>query len=207
MSLGASAASSCIGHAFARVSAPTSRFNRRDIFSIDRLTQARAYPSPADAAVSLIHCIYASRAISIHREPEIEAMLERARRKNAALGITGMLLMIEDSFFQVLEGDADSVDGIYEVISRDARHDRVTQIIREPIARRSFGDWSMGFASVERAAAAQVVGENDFFKSANCLERINPGRAKKLLLAFRAGRWRTEHTGVHRVHARVGQHR
>jgi hypothetical protein len=61
----------------------------------------------------------------------------------------------------------------------------------------------MGFASIAREDAAQLVGENDFFASASCLERIDGGRAKKLLLAFRAGRWRTEHTGVHRARVRV----
>jgi hypothetical protein len=62
----------------------------------------------------------------------------------------------------------------------------------------------MGFASLGRAEAAQLVGANDFFGSASCLESIDPGRAKKLLVAFGSGRWRTEHTGRHRTHARVG---
>jgi len=154
--------------------------------------------------MSLIHCIYASRALTAPDDTEVEALLDHARRKNAALGITGMLLQIEDSFFQVLEGDADVVDSVYRVIAQDERHDRVTQIIREPIAQRSFGEWSMGFQALQRADARQLVGTNDFFGSAQCLERINPGRAKKLLTAFRSGRWRTEHTGVHRARARVG---
>lgn len=152
----------------------------------------------------LIHCIYASRAVTAPTEASVQALLEHARRKNTAHAITGMLLLIEVSFFQVLEGEAEIVDAIYRVIQQDARHDRVTQIIREPIARRSFGDWSMGFTALPRADAQQLVGANDFFGSAQCLELINPGRAKKLLAAFRAGRWRTEHTGVHRAHARVG---
>jgi hypothetical protein len=80
----------------------------------------------------------------------------------------------------------------------------VTQIIREPIAKRSFGEWSMGFTAIERSDAQQLVGENDFFGSSACLEQINPGRAKKLLKAFGAGRWRTDQTGSHRAHARVG---
>jgi Sensors of blue-light using FAD len=154
--------------------------------------------------VNLIHCIYASRGRTTTSAAEIQTLLERARAKNAAQGITGMLLFIEGSFFQVLEGDAALVDETYEVIARDARHDRVTQIIREPIAQRSFGEWSMGFVAIERADAERLVGENDFFGSAACLERINAGRARKLLVAFGAGRWRTEHTGMHRAHARVG---
>jgi Sensors of blue-light using FAD len=154
--------------------------------------------------VNLIHCIYASRASTTLSKADIQHLLERARISNAAQGITGMLLLIEGSFFQVLEGEAAVVDKVYEAIAADSRHDRVTQIIREPIARRSFGEWSMGFSAVARADAQRMVGENDFFGGADCLERIQPGRAKKLLVAFGAGRWRTEHTGVHRVHARVG---
>ena len=137
-------------------------------------------------------------------EVDLQTLLDRARRKNVALDITGILLHIEGSFFQVLEGDESTVDSLYEVIARDSRHDRMTQIIREPIAQRSFAEWSMGFASLPRAEARRLVGENDFFGSADCLARTNPGRAKKLLMAFGAGRWRTEHTGMHRAHARVG---
>jgi hypothetical protein len=154
--------------------------------------------------MSLIHCIYASRALAAPDEADVQKLLDHARRKNTSLGITGMLLLIEDSFFQVLEGEADAVDSVYRVIAKDPRHDRVTQIIREPIAQRSFAEWSMGFAAVQREDARVLIGANDFFGSAQCLERINPGRAKKLLVSFRSGRWRTEHTGVHRVRARVG---
>lgn len=155
--------------------------------------------------VNLMHCIYSSRASVGIRDVEVQALLASARRNNAARGITGMLLFIEGSFFQVLEGGEDTVDSIYEIIARDPRHDRVTQIIREPIAQRSFAEWSMGFETMARADAQRLVGENDFFGSAACLERINPGRARKLLVAFGAGRWRTDHTGMHRAHARVSE--
>jgi hypothetical protein len=153
--------------------------------------------------MNLTHCIYSSRATVAIGEAQIQALLENARNKNAGHAITGMLLFIDGSFFQVLEGDAAAVDSTFEIISRDPRHDRVTLIIRESIAERSFGEWTMGFASVERAHVQRLVGENDFFGTAACLEKINPGRARKLLDAFGAGRWRMEQTGMHRAHARV----
>ena len=161
-------------------------------------------PSPV---MNLMHCIYSSRASVDIQDGDIQALLASSRRNNAARGITGMLLMIDGSFFQVLEGEEEIVDKTYESISRDVRHDRVTQIIREPIARRSFGEWSMGFAEVGRADAQRLVGENDFFDGAGCLEHINPGRARKLLVAFGSGRWRTDRTGVHRTRVRVGEPR
>jgi hypothetical protein len=153
---------------------------------------------------ALIHCIYSSRATIAGSEAEIRALLDRSRRHNLERNITGMLLFIEGSFFQVLEGEEAAVSHVYEVIARDPRHDRVTRIISEPIAKRAFGDWSMGFATVARHDARRMVGENEFFASAACLERISAGRARKLLVAFAAGRWRTERTGAHRIHARVG---
>ena len=161
-------------------------------------------PSPV---MNLMHCIYSSRASVDIQDGDIQALLASSRRNNAARGITGMLLFIEGSFFQVLEGAEDAVDRVYEVIGRDPRHDRITQIIREPIARRCFAEWSMGFESVGRADAQRAIGENDFFGSAGCLEQINPGRARKLLVAFGAGRWRTDNTGMHPVHARVAERR
>ena len=72
------------------------------------------------------------------------------------------------------------------------------------LAGRSFADWSMGFANSTRAELGEVTGENDFFRGASCLEHIDAGRARKMLVAFGAGRWRAEATGRHRAHARTG---
>jgi hypothetical protein len=54
----------------------------------------------------LIHCIYASSAAPSFKEYDIPALLERARMANAECDLTGMLLYIDGSFFQVLEGEA-----------------------------------------------------------------------------------------------------
>jgi Sensors of blue-light using FAD len=152
-----------------------------------------------DASGTLIHCIYASSGAREFREHDIPALLETTRENNARLAVTGMLLYVEGSFFQVLEGPADKVDPLYEKIRADRRHMRVTQIIREPLMQRRFPDWSMGFSSVALSELGALTGENDFFKDATCLAQVGGGRAKKLLNTFRDGRWRAEHTGTFRV--------
>jgi hypothetical protein len=152
---------------------------------------------------SLTHLIYSSAATSGFEEHQIPRLLEHAQAANAALDVTGMLLYIDGSFFQVLEGDPHVVDEIYLKIKGDPRHARVTLIIQEPIFERSFGEWTMGFAAIGRKEAGKLIGENDFFASASCVADLTSGRAIKLLSAFRTGRWRTEHTGVHRTHGRV----
>jgi len=107
-----------------------------------------------------------------------------------------MLLYIEGSFFQVLEGEPSVIDRLLLKIQSDIRHTRITVIIREPMPERDFGGWSMGFEALGLSEAGELLGENDFFESASCVERLTAGRAKKLLSAFRSGRWRAAPTGV-----------
>jgi hypothetical protein len=147
----------------------------------------------------LIQCIYASVSAPGFTEDAIPALLDSVRANNARLEVSGMLLYIESSFFQVLEGPADTIDSLYEKIRVDPRHMRVTQIIREPIAQRKFPEWSMGFSALGREEAGELTGENDFFRDASCLQRLESGRAKKLLSAFRNGRWRADRTGSFRM--------
>jgi hypothetical protein len=144
---------------------------------------------------TLIQCIYASISTPSFQEGQIPQLLALARANNARLDISGMLLYIEESFFQVLEGPAETVDALYTKICSDSRHTRVTQIIREPIPERKFPAWSMGFSSLSLPDAGDLTGENDFFTHASCLQDLGSGRAKKLLNAFREGRWRADRTG------------
>ena len=141
--------------------------------------------------MGLIHCIYASTATRAFTDGELESLLCHARASNAERGLSGILLYVDGSFFQVLEGEAATVDALYQRIAGDPRHERVTVIIREPIARRAFADWSMGFAEMAANQLGQALGSNDFFEGGSCLHQLGPGRAKKLLTAFATGRWRS----------------
>jgi FAD-dependent sensor of blue light len=150
----------------------------------------------------VFHCIYTSRASPSFDEHAIPGLLEAARLRNAARGITGVLLYVDGTFFQVLEGDEAAVAETFERIREDNRHGRVTQIIREPIFERTFTDWTMGFANVSFADLTACVGTNDFFTTTSCLEQLGPGRARKLLEAFRQGRWRADQTGINLIQQR-----
>lgn len=137
----------------------------------------------------LTHCIYSSAACERFDAAALRELLDDSRVRNERAGITGMLLYADGSFFQVIEGPAEAVSELFARIVADRRHEHVTRIIEEPIPRRSFGDWSMGFPT-EGEDLAQMPGFNDFFGSAGCLARLDAGRARKLLAAFGAGRWR-----------------
>ncbi|MEP6781488.1 MAG: BLUF domain-containing protein [Gemmatimonadaceae bacterium] len=139
----------------------------------------------------LIHLVYASVASQMMTASELEAILSVSRKNNVRDRVTGMLLFTEGSFFQVLEGSEPDVQSAFNRIESDPRHQQPTCIIREPIARRAFGEWTMGFTALAEKHAATIVGHNDFFESRSCLDTLDAGRARKLLKAFGEGRWRT----------------
>ena len=141
---------------------------------------------------SIIHLIYASVATQDFGTAELTELLQKAREENKRLGLTGMLLFSDGSFFQVLEGEPGPVNQLYEKITRDKRHTQCTLIIKEPIAKRSFENWGMGFSQVSTEELKNIPGLNDFFHGGSCLTQLDASRAQKLLGAFAKGSWRVK---------------
>jgi len=143
----------------------------------------------------LTHLIYTSAAAPGIGAPDLKIILEAARTKNSQKSITGMLLHTSGSFFQVLEGEETTLLELFATISSDPRHLKVTKIIQEPIAKRAFGDWTMGFTDVDESELESITGFSDFFQNGNSLTNLLSGRAKKLVSAFAEGRWRARLDG------------
>jgi len=137
-----------------------------------------------------MHIIYASAASEPFEEQELIALLNKARSNNQSIGVSGILLIHEQSFFQIIEGHPATVQALYDKIAADPRHQKVSVIISEPIAERSFAEWTMGHSDVSAADLQAIDGTNDFFADGNCFTDLNKGRAKKLMRAFSQGSWR-----------------
>ena len=138
----------------------------------------------------LSHLIYASTSPRGFDRQELLSLLMKARTANALLDITGMLLYENKNFFQVLEGSESAVTQLFQEICADKRHQAIVRIIQEPIAKRSFCDWTMSFSSISREELCTIEGLNDFFEENSVFLQLDGGRAKKLLAAFQGGRWR-----------------
>lgn len=137
----------------------------------------------------LINLIYASSALSMMEEAELMDILEKAREKNARLGITGMLLYKNGNFLQVLEGEAAQVDRLFERIQQDPRHRSLLLIARREVPQRQFEAWSMGFVNLQKFNAQDVPGFSTYltepFTPDDFAQR--PTLASSFLEAFRDG--------------------
>lgn len=89
--------------------------------------------------------LYTSKALKPFNENELQKLLEAARVNNSKKSITGMLLYCNSIFIQLLEGNEEDLNKLFEVISKDARHNEVKKVIESEITKPQFPDWSMGY--------------------------------------------------------------
>jgi hypothetical protein len=95
------------------------------------------------------HCIvYFSSSVSEFQEEELTTILQESRQNNSRAGITGVMLYVRGSIIQVLEGEQETVESLYQRIEKDHRHYAVTRVFSRPIMNRLFADWNMGYETI-----------------------------------------------------------
>ena len=138
--------------------------------------------------MSLITLAYVSSATTLFTPEELGELLTRSRTKNAAAGITGMLLYKDGNFLQVLEGEEESVIELKTRIARDPRHHGMIVMLQQAVGAREFGDWSMAFVDLDhgdrRAELRRLPGHSEFMATELSATGIG-GSLAPLLESFR----------------------
>ncbi|WP_028023972.1 BLUF domain-containing protein [Enterovibrio calviensis] len=110
----------------------------------------------------MIRLIYASAATGEFSESKLMQLLGKARSNNESVNVGGLLLYAKGNFFQILEGEKDTVETLFCKIQQDERHSSVVVLDRSEITKRNFPDWSMGFKNLEQFDRKKLRGYNDF---------------------------------------------
>lgn len=105
----------------------------------------------------MYHLVYISSARPGLGRAQIRSLLDKSRRKNAMLGITGLMLYHEGKILQVLEGEERAVRALYEIIQADPRHSGCTVLLEEPTPSRQYPHWPMTFRDLGAADQDQAT--------------------------------------------------
>ena len=105
---------------------------------------------------NILQLVYTSRATSRFTDDALLNLLKRARRYNAASGVTGVLMVHDDLFAQCLEGPEAAVRELFGRIERDGRHYGVTVMLEQPSGVRAFSEWSMGCTRLTNSETLQL---------------------------------------------------
>ncbi len=128
---------------------------------------------------------YVSSATQLFSEEDLVKLLEKSRRNNHALGITGLLLYRDGNFMQLLEGEKETVLALAAKIEQDPRHHGFLPLIQQEQTEREFPDWAMGFKKMNLETLP--AGYSDFLDLPLTSEefRLHPSKSLRLLLSFK----------------------
>ncbi len=113
----------------------------------------------------MFQLLYISNATQPLNDTDLVALLKQARKKNAGLNVTGMLLYKDAKFMQILEGDETAVRKLFAEISDDPRHQNITVIFQKRCPTAVFTDWSMGFINLDDEWAKSIPGYTSFLET------------------------------------------
>ena len=105
------------------------------------------FPREADlgySAIVLETFVYCSRASEGVGDVEVDRIIEFSQRRNAARGVTGMLVYGNGVFFQWFEGPPDEVQNLIASLHGDSRHHDIVELDRSVDRReRLYPAWEM----------------------------------------------------------------
>ena len=88
--------------------------------------------------------IYISKLTTPISCEDIESIGVVSNRNNSRINITGILVFFEKMFFQIIEGDDEKVDQLYNKIGNDKRHHDILRLKTEyDVEQRLFPNWNM----------------------------------------------------------------
>ena len=83
---------------------------------------------------------------------QIDRLIANSARRNAEMGLSGVLIHVDGQFIQVLEGRIGVLETVFERICCDFRHANVRLVDLEPVDARLFADWGMACISADGCA-------------------------------------------------------
>jgi hypothetical protein len=88
---------------------------------------------------------YISKESTAMVAKDLDKILVESRTTNTIKNITGCLVYYNQEFIQILEGEKNDVQELYEKIKVDNRHQSVKTLWEGKVSKRYFSDWNMAF--------------------------------------------------------------
>ena len=90
---------------------------------------------------------YASTATSKPNtlRDDLTSILEEARKFNFNHEVHGVLLYSNNYFYQCIEGPKTTIDGLFQRLIKDQRHNNISKLSYSPTERTIFAAWQMKY--------------------------------------------------------------
>lgn len=102
-----------------------------------------------------------------YTKDEFEILVSKFSESNRQHGITGVLYCNIRSIIQVIEGEPDMINSLWNNIKRDKRHHNIRKMLETDISTRIFPEWSMQYVCDENCTTT-----TDVYHKINTMKRI-----------------------------------
>ena len=136
--------------------------------------------------------VWISEVCREYSDEELLQLLNKSRANNVRRNVTGLLIYDKKSFLQFMEGDAGTVDDIFQNrIEPSSLHRNVTLLSQRDIEERNFKNWTMGFYSINSRELQSVSGFQEFKRNHSGIHELegNDNMVNKIIDGFQEGRW------------------
>jgi hypothetical protein len=148
--------------------------------------------NPISGSRTLHRLTYVSRITlpPIDLNEEVDSIIRASIRRNREVAISGLLLVHQGYFLQVLEGPAEAVLTTYGRICDDPRHADAKVLGAGPAEGRAFADWNMCARRITPAddAILDALSMRATFEP----DKLTPVAALRLLQSVRGIQERTQ---------------
>ena len=104
----------------------------------------------------LYYLTYTSKMNQEMSEDELKKLVETSQFKNARSGITGLLISLNNTFIQYLEGEKENIEALYDTIKNDSRHKNIEIQFEGVLESRMFSKWHMSLETANQSTIERL---------------------------------------------------
>tara|TARA_R110002049_G_scaffold70894_2_gene182948 strand:+ start:1465 stop:1881 length:417 start_codon:yes stop_codon:yes gene_type:complete len=121
----------------------------------------------------LLHqIIYTSQASEQFNKRNLLDLLHTSRGYNTIDNISGLLMHRNGYFLQIIEGEQDVVENLFQRLSNDTRHKNIKMILDRTVESRLFSNWAMGCADFDEPELSMLPGLRTDLSNPEVIEEL-----------------------------------
>jgi hypothetical protein len=122
--------------------------------------------------MSLHQIIYTSQASEQFNKRNLLDLLHTSRGYNTIDNISGLLMHRNGYFLQIIEGEQDVVENLFQRLSNDTRHKNIKMILDRTVESRLFSNWAMGCADFDEPELSMLPGLRTDLSNPEVIEEL-----------------------------------
>ncbi len=96
---------------------------------------------------------YISNVSETLTQEGVETVMMETKMNNNSLDIRGILICVDQTFFQIIEGECDSIRSLYKKIEEDDRHYNLIKILETKTEKRRYKRFNSNYITYNNDSA------------------------------------------------------